>query len=367
FGLELWPRENPTCVTLAERVEGKLPENPPLCEIGEVTVPLGVNRGKAIQDALDPTTTRICSTTPTGTALTTAKDYLVLNNEDGREQYVVLVTDGADWDKSCPDPSPLPIVQELSAAGIKTFVVGFSAEQTTQSGVGKGFLNDMACAGQTAKGFPGTCKKVGDGYVALDSSAAAPLFLSATDGGQLAKSLQSISGSLCCDCQKSCEPPDLLFALDRTLTMHFTPAGAEPTDKADGYKTSKWAQAIAGIEKVVASPSDQYFRFGLELWPRENPTCVTLAERVEGKLPENPPLCEIGEVTVPLGVNQGKAIQDALDPTTTRICSTTPTGTALTTAKDYLVLNNEDGREQYVVLVTDGADWDKSCPDPSPL
>ena len=45
---------------------------------------------------------------------------------------------------------PLLQVQKLAASGIKTFIVGFYADATTPSGVGIGFLNDMACAGQTA-------------------------------------------------------------------------------------------------------------------------------------------------------------------------------------------------------------------------
>ncbi len=68
---------------------------------------------------------------------------------------MVLVTDGADWDQSCPDPNPLPVVQDIAQSGIKTFMIGFSAEGVIMpGGVGASFLNDMACAGQTAKGFP---------------------------------------------------------------------------------------------------------------------------------------------------------------------------------------------------------------------
>ncbi len=67
----------------------------------------------------------------------------------------MLVTDGADWDQSCPTPNPLTVVQQLAKDGIKTFMVGFSATGDVKpGGTGAPFLNDMACAGLTAKGFP---------------------------------------------------------------------------------------------------------------------------------------------------------------------------------------------------------------------
>jgi hypothetical protein len=367
FGLELWPKDpgGDACITQAERITQSKVASNPFCQEAEVVVPPGNGNGKAVSDALDPATTRLCLSTPTGNALLSARDHLKQNAEPGREQYVMLVTDGADWDQSCPDPSPLPIVQELAADGIKTFVVGFSAEASTTGGVGLEFLNDMACAGQTAKGFPGSCKQEASGYVAIDSMAS-PIFLSASDGPKLEKALQSVAASLCCGCQVQCDAPEVLFALDRTLTMHFTPEGINPTD-APGYKSSKWVQAISAIEKVTKS-QDQSFRFGLELWPRDpGDGCITLAERIEGTKSATNPSCQEGEIVVPPALGQASAIDGALDPLSTKICSTTPTGQALITASQHLTGNFTPGRAQYVVLVTDGADWDQSCPEPSPL
>jgi hypothetical protein len=368
FGLELWPRDpgGGACVTLAEQVTGSKKATNKACEPGEVVIPPALNAGVQIQSLLDPATTSLCFSTPTGEALITAREHLKTNTEEGRDQYVVLVTDGADWDKTCPDPDPLVEVQKLRAEGIKTFVVGFSASDTG-TGVGLEFLNDMACAGGTAKGFPGTCKLDAQGnYTALDPKAS-PLFLQAESGAQLTAALQSVAGSLCCGCEVKCDAPDVLIALDRTLTMHRTPEGTKPTDAPD-YASSKWSQALSGIKKVV-NAQDQQFRFGLELWPRDpgGGACVTLAEQVTGSKKATNKACEPGEIVVPPALGSGATIASKLDPKTATLCFSTPTGEALITASTYLTSNLTPGRAQYVVLVTDGADWADTCPDPDPL
>lgn len=366
FGLELWPRDpgGGLCVTLAERVENTKQATNPMCEVGEVVIDPAVGNGPAIAALLDPATTTICSTTPTGTALITAGEYLATIKEDGRDQYAVLVTDGADWDQSCPEPSPLKAVQDLMKQGVKTHVVGFSGEEAKLGAIG--FLNDMACAGNTAKGFPGSCMQTPDGYVALGKEV--PVYLQANDAEALASALTAVGGQLCCGCDKTCDPPEMLFALDRTLTMHKTVDGATPVDAPD-YKSSKWSQAIAAIESVAGSGLDADLRMGLELWPKDpgGGQCVTLAERVTNSKQATNPQCQEGEVLVPPALNNGAAIAGAIDPLTTNICISTPTGAGLITAEDWLIDHAVPGRKQYVVLVTDGADWDFSCPDPSPL
>ncbi|MEP7122593.1 MAG: hypothetical protein ABJE95_16845, partial [Byssovorax sp.] len=50
----------------------------------------------------------------------------------------------------------------------------------------------------------------------------------------------------------SCDPPDVLIALDRTLTMHKTPEGSEPMD-APAYASSKWYQALTAIKGLVST------------------------------------------------------------------------------------------------------------------
>jgi hypothetical protein len=366
FGLELWPKEADGCITLAERVENTVQATNPTCEAGEVVVPTGLSNGPAIQAALDPKATKICLSTPTGSALLTGLESLKANAASGRPQYVVLVTDGADWDQSCPTPDPLKTVQDMALAGVKTFVVGFSAEGAVQpGGVGAPFLNNMACAGHTAAGFPAACSQTPDGWVAKDPNGPA-LFLQASDSTALTAKLQGVAAELCCDCDNKCVPPDMMIALDRTLTMHFTPDGVEPTD-APAYASSKWAQAISAIEKVAAPPIDQGIRFGLELWPKEADGCITLAERVENTKQATNPFCEAGEILVEPAVSSGAMIAGALDPATTKLCVSTPTGSGLLTASDHLIDHAVPGRAQYILLVTDGTDWDQSCPTPDPL
>jgi len=367
FGLELWPRDpgGGACITLAERIEQMKTATNPMCEAGEVVLAPALGNGGAIADLLDPASTLLCNTTPTGAALITAGEYLAAHREDGREQVAILVTDGADWDLSCPEPAPLGAVQDLAEQGVRTFIVGFNGEEA-QLGATQ-YLNDLACAGRTAKGFPGPCVATPDGFVALPG-ADIPVYLQADDAAQLAAALGAVAGEVCCGCEKTCDPPEVLFALDRTLSMHRTPDGATPMD-APSYATSKWSQAITAVEGVVGGGLDKDLRFGLELWPRDpgGGACITLEERIKDSKQATNPQCEVGEILVPPGLAAGAAISAAIDPLTTRLCFSTPTGAALLTASDWLVANAVPGRRQYVVLVTDGADWDLSCPDPSPF
>jgi hypothetical protein len=189
------------------------------------------------------------------------------------------------------------------------------------------------------------------------------VYLQADDAPALAAALTAVGGQLCCGCEKTCDPPELLFALDRTLTMHKTVDGGTPVD-APNYASSKWAQAIAAIEGVAGSGLDGDLRLGLELWPRDpgGGQCLTLAERITNSKQATNPQCEAGEILVPPALDNGAAITAAIDPLTTNICISTPTGAGLLTASDWLIDHVVPGRKQYVVLVTDGADWDFSCP-----
>jgi hypothetical protein len=185
-------------VTLAEQVTGSKAATNAACEPGEIVVAPGLNTGGAIASKLDPATTSLCFSTPTGEALITASTYLTGNVTPGRAQYVVLVTDGADWANTCPAPDPMLRVQQLAASGIKTFVVGFFAQEASPGGVGIAFLNDMACAGQTAKDFATACKQGATGYTAADPTSTTPLFLGAEDSAQLEGVLVGALGSLGC-------------------------------------------------------------------------------------------------------------------------------------------------------------------------
>lgn len=368
FGLELWPRDpgGGQCITLAERVTNSKMATNPMCETAEVPIDVGLGTGQAIADLLDPTTTTICTSTPTGEALYSAGAYLEGIQVPGRDQYVILVTDGADWDFSCPDPDPLKAVQDLAKKNIKTFVVGFNGEEAQLGALS--YLNNLACAGQTAKGFPGPCHDTADGWQAVAVDPAFPVYLHAGDADNLGLALQSVIDDVCCGCAKGCDPPEVLFTLDRTLSMHKTPDGMTPAD-APEYKSSKWYQAVTAIEEVATKPGlDADLRLGLELWPRDPGAgqCVTLAERVTNSKTATNPQCEFAEIPVAPALKTGGMIAGALDPATTHLCVSTPTGNALITAHDWMVDHIVPGRDQYVVLVTDGADWDVSCPMPAP-
>jgi hypothetical protein len=366
FGLELWPRDpgGDACVTLAAYAGGSMASNP-LCEVGEIVLESAADNGPEIVAALDPLTTTLCQSTPTGTALYTARDQFTATKEPGRDQYAILITDGADWELTCPDPSPLTAVQDLVKDGVKTYVVGFSAEADPGA---VGFLNDLACAGQTAINFPGPCQETADGWVALDPISGVPLYLQADNKVQLNSALTAVAGELCCGCQPKCEAPDVLFALDRTLTMTLTPNGDLPGDPP-AYESSRWSQAITAIEQVVTSNLDDQLRFGLELWPRDpgGGQCVTQAEQIQNLKVASNPMCQVGEIVVPPGLGAGATIEATLNPATTPVCFSTPTGAGLQTASEWLIDNSVPGRKQYIVLVTDGADWATTCPDPSPL
>jgi hypothetical protein len=199
FGLELWPKEEPGCVTLAQRVMGMTATNPQ-CEDGEVLVSPDLGTGTTINGLLDPSTTKICISTPTGAGLLTGEAHLKGIKKQGRDQYLLLVTDGADWDQSCPTPDPVAVTQQIAAGGIKTFVVGFSATgDIMPGGVGAPFLNNMACAGMTAKDFANNCTMGATGYVAKDPMGPT-LYLQASDGAALTTALGGIAVSICCDC-----------------------------------------------------------------------------------------------------------------------------------------------------------------------
>jgi hypothetical protein len=202
FGLELWPKREQGCLTLQERIGGADATNPS-CEGGEILVSPDLDAGVAIASALDPEKTPICSSTPTGAALLGAGTELAAKRAPGKRQFVVLVTDGADWNKSCPNPNPLAVADQLAAAGVSTVVVGFSAEVSFASGVGVDFLNEMACAGQTAKGFPEPCTRSAGGWRTAPGPGVRPnLFYSATNAAELVRALDDFSASVCCDCVK---------------------------------------------------------------------------------------------------------------------------------------------------------------------
>lgn len=203
YGLEPFPLDpkvvsdagaTGTCQTLAGLLSGMHSTNAS-CVPGEVLVAPAVGTGTAIANILDPETMRLCVSTPIALALDTAKSELASAAVGGVAQYVLLVTDGGETCKG----DVVGITQTLANAGVKTFVVGFGAADAGSSGVNKPLLDDVACAGMTAPGFPAPCTKGAKGYTAT-RTAGPPLFLLAQDGASLKSELLSIASSVCCGC-----------------------------------------------------------------------------------------------------------------------------------------------------------------------
>jgi hypothetical protein len=153
---------------------------------------------------------------------------------------------------------------------------------------------------------------------------------------------------------ESCEPPDMLLVLDRTMSMHRRPDGSVPPDTAAGHMQSKWYIAITAIEQLTAD-LEGTIRFGLELFPRDpgQDLCVTLSQRINDVTAMNVQ-CEAGEVLVSPDTGTVPAIAAALDPETTRLCRSTPIGAGLETARSELESLTDPVRDQFAILITDG-------------
>lgn len=196
FGLSLFPidRGGGLCVTLEQRITDTTATNVQ-CEEGELVVPPDLGTGAAIASSLDPFTTRLCRSTPIGAGLGTALTELSAISDPIREQFVTLLTDGQD---TCDEPLSLANAQALAAAGVNVYVIGFDASGT---GVDRGHLNDLACAGQTAPDLATNCVDDGAGnFSAVDGDNGPTLYFDAGDATQLESALEQIAGETCCDC-----------------------------------------------------------------------------------------------------------------------------------------------------------------------
>jgi hypothetical protein len=102
------------------------------------------------------------------------------------------VTDGGE---TCSG-GPVARIQELVAmSGAKVYVVAFGDSAVTDD---HARLNRMACAGQTAVGFPAPCVDEGNGnYNAADPNGAT-LYIAAEDGMALSDAFDELAGTLCC-------------------------------------------------------------------------------------------------------------------------------------------------------------------------
>lgn len=198
FGLELFPRDpgGGACITLSQRIQGITATNPE-CQQGEVVVPPDLGTAAAVDAALDPETTLLCTSTPIGQGLTTARDELAAIAMPERPQYVLLITDGGD---TCSQTLPLDRTRELAALGVNTYVIGFGAVDGSADGINKPMLNDLACAGRTSTGFPASCVDDGGGNYRWDAQSNTDVFLQAQDGAALTQLLQTLGAAVCCDC-----------------------------------------------------------------------------------------------------------------------------------------------------------------------
>jgi hypothetical protein len=192
FGLELFPREPPGdfCVTLEDRIAGIVATNPQ-CEAGEPVLEPQADAAGPLAMMLDHETTRLCHSTPIGHAVQSAVPVLAAVADPDREQFVVLVSDG---NESC-DSDPVEAIHALAATGVRVYAVGFGDILDTP---GHAYLNQMACAGRTAVGFPAPCVADGDGnYDAADPDGDA-VYLAAEDADALDAAFDTITADLCC-------------------------------------------------------------------------------------------------------------------------------------------------------------------------
>lgn len=197
FGLAMFPRERDGCVTL-ETITGGTSATNTSCEEAEIRSVPGLGVASGFGAILDAEKTRLCISTPTGAAVISSGQFLAKIHEAKRQQYLLMVTDGADFDASCPTPDPIAEVAKLAKTGVKSFFIGFFGTASS-GGTNPQVMNKLACAGRTAIDFATKCKDDGSGnYVPVDPASSAPLYLEAKDAAGLAKSLESVAASLAC-------------------------------------------------------------------------------------------------------------------------------------------------------------------------
>ncbi len=196
FGLELFPKDpgNNECVTLKQRINNITATNP-ACQKGEVLVQPALNNGPAIANAIDPETTRLCTSTPIGKGIQTAATALSAIQNPVRKQYAVLITDGQD---TCDKALVLSATQALAKQGVDMYAIGFDA--SSGNGVDKSQLNNLACAGHTAPNFPAPCTADAQGNYTAKDPTGPDLFLAAGDANGLSSALSTLAGNVCCGC-----------------------------------------------------------------------------------------------------------------------------------------------------------------------
>jgi len=162
----------------------------------QLVVPMGSGNGAAVANALGAMNPQLDFGTPIGGALTSALSTFAKNKDPNRKQYVLLVTDGGECCSCNTNDYDVGIAQQLAAAGVETFVVGFGGDDDPV------LLNDLACAGHTASNFATSCACTSAGCRASTTinASTTPLYFKASDGAGLKQALASIANQTCCGC-----------------------------------------------------------------------------------------------------------------------------------------------------------------------
>lgn len=189
FGLEFFPKTVEGCYTIADIQAGNTVNNV-TCLEGEVIIPPAYDTDELINSTME--SAKLCRSSPIKSALLSARDFYVAHppTPAERKQFVILLTDGKE---TCEKATLSCGAQELLAAGVKTYVVGFGGA------VNPDYLNHLVCAGGTAPD-PNACL-VGptsgctEAYLGID-----PLYFTAEDGDQLLLQLDEIAAKLA-ECQ----------------------------------------------------------------------------------------------------------------------------------------------------------------------
>jgi hypothetical protein len=204
FGLTLFPldpegADGHDCSNLDTWLRQYLPPETrhPICQPAELLVSPTENSAELIAGAITVSGTGLCNWTPIGAGLAAAFDELTAIRDGQRDQFALLITDGRD---NCDfrdgyTTTSLPTADQMKAAGIRTFVVGFDG---SGEDLDPDHLNDLACAGGTAPDFARNCQLVNGGYRAVASPSPARLYHLATEAESLRSSLAGIGDQVGC-------------------------------------------------------------------------------------------------------------------------------------------------------------------------
>ena len=159
-----------------------------------------------------------------------------------------------------------------------------------------------------------------------------------------------------------CEPPDFMVILDRTGSMSQRPDGTMPPNSGSGANETKWSIAVNSLE-ILAASREMSLRLGLVLFPLDpdgdgGTDCSNLDTWLTQYLPpeSNDPVCLPAELLVSPVLGAAAEIDGAIDRDLTGLCSYTPTGAGFNSAREGLTAIQDPIRDQYVLLITDGAD-----------